>query len=125
MPKSHSEDLRWRIVNAYKNGEGSYETLGKRFCVTKRTVQDYVHLERETGDVKPRHRPGNTVVHKLKPEHFEDMDQWLINDPFMTWVQMARKLKDDFDITINHRNVGRRMRERGWRRKKTGAAARS
>lgn len=125
MPGPNSEDLRWRIVNAYKNGEGSYETLAKRFCVGRKTVMNYVHLEKETGDVKPRHYPGNTVDHKLDPEHFEHMDQWLIDDPFMTWVQMAQKLKDDFDITINRRNVGRRMRERGWRRKKTGAAARS
>ena len=37
MLKSHSEDLRWRSVNAYKNGAGSYEMVGKRFYIIKET----------------------------------------------------------------------------------------
>ncbi len=125
MPKAYSEDLRKRIVTAYRNGEGSYATIAKRFNVAKGTVVGYIKLEKETGTIKPRHRPGNTTVRKLNPEHFDNMDRWLSDNPSMTWVEMAQKLKEDYNVTINHRNVGRRMRERGWRRKRTGLAVRS
>ncbi len=122
MPKAYSEDLRMRIVKAFNDGEGSQTELARRFGVNRKTVAGYLKLQAETGQLKPRHRPGNTVVRKLEPAHLEAMDQWLRADPSMTWVQMAHKLKDEFDITINQRNVGRRMRARGWKRKKTGAA---
>src|SRR5690349_14323602 len=51
--KAYSTDLRQRIVDAYKNGEGSVRELAGRFMVAYKTVQNYLNLVRETGSVTP------------------------------------------------------------------------
>ena len=54
-----SLDLRARIVAAYLAGEGSHETLGERFSVSRRVVGKLVQQYRELGTLEPQlHRRG-------------------------------------------------------------------
>lgn len=52
--KPHSSDLRQRIVDTYRNGEGSVREVAQRFKVAAKTVYNYLRLERTTGSVAPR-----------------------------------------------------------------------
>jgi putative transposase len=56
--RPYSEDLRKRIVDAYRRLEGSVRELANRFMVDPKTVQNYLNLERETGSVAPRPHGG-------------------------------------------------------------------
>jgi transposase len=56
--RPYSDDLRKRIVGAYRKLEGSVRELAKRFVVDPKTVQNYLNLERETGSVAPRPHGG-------------------------------------------------------------------
>ena len=53
MPAPYSQDLRIRIVNAYRDGEGTYEQLAQRFGVGRATVNRYLQRLNATGDIKP------------------------------------------------------------------------
>ncbi|WP_437605435.1 transposase [Sorangium sp. So ce834] len=54
----YSVDLRQRIVDAYRNGEGSMREIAARFAVVLSTVQEYLSLERSTASVAPRPHGG-------------------------------------------------------------------
>jgi transposase len=49
----YSIDLRKRIVDAYRNREGSVRELAERFAVAPNTVQNYLTRARVTGDLAP------------------------------------------------------------------------
>ena len=47
----YSLDLRTRIVDAYLEGEGSQQEIAAHFKVSRSTVQNYLRLYEETGDL--------------------------------------------------------------------------
>ena len=51
--KSYSLDLRQRIVDAYRAGEGSIRQLAKRFKVSPDCVRRLLKRVRETGSIHP------------------------------------------------------------------------
>lgn len=56
--KTLSLDLRQRIVDAYKAGEGSQRKLAQRFSVSRSSVERLLKRERHTGSVAPKPRAG-------------------------------------------------------------------
>ena len=61
MGEALSKDLRQRVVEAYRRGEGSYRQLAERFGLGEASVNRYLRLLRETGDVERRPRGGGTT----------------------------------------------------------------
>jgi transposase len=59
--RPYSLDLRQRIVDAYHRGENSVRGLAERFEVSPTTVQNYLNLERSTGDIAPLPHGGGVV----------------------------------------------------------------
>ena len=53
MSATLSMDLRERVVSAYLDGEGSYETLAERFEVSPSVVGKLVRQWRSEGSLKP------------------------------------------------------------------------
>ena len=51
--KTISVDLRERAVNAYENGEGTYQEIADRFCIGRTTLCDLVRLSRYAGTLEP------------------------------------------------------------------------
>ena len=51
--KTLSLDLRERAVNAYENGEGTYQEIADRFCIGRTTLCDMVRLSRYAGTLEP------------------------------------------------------------------------
>ena len=58
MPKPISIDLRSRVINAYKSGEGGYLKLSHRFNVARNSVRRWLGLEKEQGNLLPRPHSG-------------------------------------------------------------------
>ena len=48
-----SMDLRVRAVEAYENGEGTYQEIADRFCIGRTTLCDLVRLSRYAGTLEP------------------------------------------------------------------------
>lgn len=51
--KTISVDLRQRAVDAYENGEGTYQEIADRFCIGRTTLVDLVRLSRYAGTLEP------------------------------------------------------------------------
>lgn len=60
MPEPHPIELRQRVVAAYEAGEGSYEAVALLFSVGAASVNRWVRLQRNRGDVNPRPKGGGT-----------------------------------------------------------------
>lgn len=56
--KPYSTDLRQKIVDAYKNGEGSFRAIAKRFSVSLHFVWSLWVRYQETGSVDPKPHAG-------------------------------------------------------------------
>jgi transposase len=56
--KAYSADLRSRIVHAVEEEGMSQPEVARRFVVSLRTVERYLHQWRTTGALAARHSPG-------------------------------------------------------------------
>lgn len=72
MPAPYHLDLRERVIEADKNGEGSRDALAARFKIGVATVGRYLRRERETGSVEPD-PPGGGTVAKIGPDDMETL----------------------------------------------------
>ena len=60
--RPYSNDLRERIIQAYRNGEGSLRVLAKRFSVSLNCVWLLLQRFRDTGSVDPKPHGGGPPV---------------------------------------------------------------
>ena len=66
----YSQDLRQRILETIRRGEGSVRQIARRFLVSVSFVTRLLQLHRSTGSLEPRpHGGGNPAV--LTPEDLE------------------------------------------------------
>lgn len=112
MGKAYPEELRHRVVAAYKDGKGSYAGLGRLFLVGEATVNRWVAMDRKTGVLTPR-RPGGGKVRKI-PLAGELMVQKLVTDePNWTTQELADELNEVFGIDVSRHSVGRLLKRLG------------
>ena len=62
MAAPYSKDLRERIVQAYKNGVGTITQVADLFCVNRRSVDKYLAIYRESGDLTPGKSTGRPAL---------------------------------------------------------------
>lgn len=122
MPSPYSIDLRKRIVQAYLRGEGTYAQLALRFSVSEYTVRNYVVLFRETGGYEPLPPSGGNPTQKLFDHHWEQIEAWLDKEPGLLWGEVAQRVFEHFELTIDPSQLSRIMKRRGYTRKKTPLA---
>lgn len=115
-----SLDLRERIVAAYSNGEGSYETLAKRFTVSPAVVGKLVRQQRELGTLEPQvHLRGRKPAVRGKQE--ERLRVHLQEHPDATLQERIDAL--GLDCTV--KTMWETLRRLGWRFKKSHRELRS
>ena len=113
MPCS-SLDLRRRIVEAYKNQEGSVRGLARRFKVGPRTVSRYLALERETGSLHPR-KPKRLGA-RPKVDQAVLRELWAA-DPDATEQELADRLEERTGVRVHRATIGRTLKRMGLTRK--------
>ena len=70
--KAISQDLRERILDTVKRGDGSLRQIAGRFLVSVSFITRLLQLHRSTGSLEPRpHGGGNPAV--LGPEELEQL----------------------------------------------------
>jgi transposase len=67
--KAYSLDLRQKILDAYRNSEGSIRELATRFKVSFRFVWGLINRFRHTGSYAPKPRGGNNPPRIPATEH--------------------------------------------------------
>lgn len=117
MGAPYSEDLRWKVVQAYERGEGSMRVLARRFSVGLGFVRDLMKLYRETGGVKPKaYKRG--VKPKVKGAGEAALRKWLQEAPDLTLAALGARYQEAFGVSVSTSAMDRTLKRLNIRRKK-------
>jgi len=123
MGKAYSTDLRERVVRAYESGETSYLGLAELFTVGAATVNRWLRLMRETGDVKRRPHGGGKP-RRIAGKPLETLQQALRSKNDATRRELAQVLQQKAGLSVSVATVGRTLQRLGLTRKKRQSTTR-
>lgn len=117
MVASISDDLRKRVVDAYKRGGVTYHEVAAQFSVGHASVSRWLRRERETGDVAPKPHAGGRA-RLIGPEEEKALDKLVLAHPDWTEDEFAKALNEKLGRSYNASTVGRAIRRLGYGVKK-------
>lgn len=114
---AHSQDLRRRVVDAYNDGEGTYDEIAERFKVGRTTVVRWVKRDSETGDLEP------LTKNNRRPLSLDDDEQAILrrllhNSPDCTDQKLADALEMVTGKKLHRSAINRYWKRWGYTRKK-------
>ncbi|XXX82616.1 IS630 family transposase [Sorangium sp. So ce134] len=115
--RPYSLDLRQRIVDAYRRGEGSVRGLAERFDVAANTVENYLRLLRTTGSVRPRPHGGG-VPPVIGPEGLQTVRALLEEQNDRTLEELSELYAARHGQQVSRTTMSLALRRLGWSRKK-------
>src|SRR5258705_13944705 len=87
----YSQDLRQRVLDPVRRGEGSLRQIARRFLVSVSFVTRLLRTHRDTGSLEPRpHGGGNPAV--LTPEDLERLRELIRQQPDATLEGCRQRL---------------------------------
>jgi transposase len=106
--RPYSLDIRTKVREAYRRGEGSQRALAVRFDVSLSFVRDLIRLARETGSIEPRHQSTNAQRNsKLDSELLEFVSRALAEHPGLSLSQLCNKLEMERKICVSRATLWR------------------
>lgn len=108
--KAYSIDLRQKILEAYKNQEGSQRQLAKRFKVSLSFLQKLFKQYRETGHIAPRLR-GKGFVSKLT-QYTKTVEKLIEQKNDITLEELQLSLEKETGIKLHPSNICRFLQKR-------------
>ncbi len=117
MAGAYSVDLRRRVVAAYHRGEGTQSEITELFSLTERTVQNYIYLERDTGDVLPKAGKRGRKAGVTR-EGEQSILSWIKERSDLTLVELCRRYKALYRKTISRAAMSRACQKLSLNRKK-------
>jgi transposase len=118
MATALSEDLRWRIIVAWKELKLSSRELAEKFDVGTATVTRLKKTFRDTGGVSPKPHGGGRT--RAIPVEKEDLLQSLV-EAYPDWseAEYQKALKEIHGIEASAATAGRAIRRLGYSVKKS------
>ena len=113
----HSVDLRERVVDAYRRGEGSIRALAALFHLAANTVENWLRLERETGEVLPRPHGGG-VAPVLHDAALDTLRALVAQQPDATLPELRARLERACALRTSEAAVCRALGKLGLTRKR-------
>src|SRR3954464_5707747 len=111
--KAISQDLRERILDTVKRGDGSLRQIARRFLVSVSFITRLLQLHRSTGSLEPKpHGGGNPAV--LAPEDLERLGELIRQQPDATLEELRQRL----GASCSTMTLSRALRKLGLPRKK-------
>src|SRR4051794_33252390 len=115
----YSQDLRQRLLETVRRGDGSVRQIARRFLVSVSFVTRLLRLHRSTGALVPRpHGGGNPAV--LGPEDLERLRELIRQQPDATLEELRQRL----GASCSTMTISRALRKLGLPRKKKVPRAR-
>ncbi len=115
--KAYDQDLRQKIINAFRNREGSYRELAKRFHVSLSFIQRLIGRYLDTGSIEPLpHRSGNSA--KIKSEHHPILKKLVEENNGATLEELCVKMEQKTQIKISRSGMYRTLAKLQITRKK-------
>src|SRR5215469_16474014 len=104
--RPYSQDLRQRVVETIRRGDGSVREIARRFLVSVSFVTRLLQLHRTTGSVQPRpHGGGNPAV--LGPEQLDRLRELIRLQPDATLEECRQRL----GLSCSLMTISRALRE--------------
>ena len=118
MPGPHAMSLRERVVEAHRNGEGTYKELAERFKVGEASVSRWLRRARE-GNLAPTSRAVPVPAkRKLTQEALNLLEETLNDIPDSTQGELVRMLAEELGVQVSRPTVGRAIADLGYSRKR-------
>ena len=115
--KPYSRDLREKIIQAYRNGEGSFGDLAKRFSVSLNFVWLLWQRYLATGSVEPKpHRGGRMSV--ITQDRLEDLRQLVAQQNDATLQELRDRFQIKTGISVSRGTIARALKNLKLSRKK-------
>lgn len=115
-----SKDLRKRVVEAYRNGEGSQGELAERFCICRQTVARWDKEFEQEGRLEPKKTKRGP-----EPALGEDAEKVILQlckdkpDSYLHEYQSA--LLKELSIEVTLTTINRKLQQMDLPRKKNGS----
>ncbi len=117
--KTLSLDLRERAVNAYENGEGTYQEIADRFCIGRTTLCDMVRLSRYAGTLEPIKDKRPRSDRKFDEAGLERVRALVAANPDATALELTDAYNADAQKAVSRTTMNRAVRALGLSRKKS------
>lgn len=117
MPAAHSLDLRERVVEAHRAGEGP-ESIARRFMLGQATVYRYLAQWRASGTCAPKPHAGGPG-RKVDAGGERVLVALVQQRPDATDEELARLYAQATGCRIGHATANRALRRLGLTRKKS------
>jgi transposase len=109
----YSQDLRQRVLDTVRRGEGSLRQIARRFLVSVSFVTRLLRTHRDTGSLEPKpHGGGNPAV--LTPEDLERLRELIRLQPDATLQECRQRL----GVSCSTMTIARALSRLGLPRKK-------
>ena len=108
--QTYSMDLRERIVAARERGQSAQE-VASLFAVSKRSVERYWKLHRNTGSLAPRQRGGYRRSRLEK--HDATLRRWIKEQADLTLAQLQERIAADLGVTLGITALWHRLERLG------------
>lgn len=115
--RAYSLDLRQRILDAYRAGEGTQPELAQRFRVSLSFVEKLLHQQRTTGSIAPRPHGGGQK-RRIGPEHEPILLRLIEVKNDATDAEVAMLFSSETGLSVSTRTVNRMWRRLGVTYKK-------
>jgi transposase len=124
MAKPFSDDLRYRILEAYERKEGSQQQLARRFGVGFEYVRKIRRQLQRSGQIKrvPQSRHGR--LSRFTEVVKERLRSWLREQPDLTETELCERLAGS-GVQASKSRVGQVLRQMDERRKKNASRRRT
>ena len=114
---SHSIDLRQRIVKSYLAGEGSIRDIAKCFLVSPTTVQEYLKLYKQKGDLYPEEYVGGRKP-AISNKQLSLVKALLEKQSDMTLTELCTVFEKKTGIKVSSTSMHRAIKKINWTYKK-------
>ncbi len=114
---SYSVDLRRRIVQSYLAGEGSIREIAKRFLVSPVTVQGYLKLYKQKGDLFPEEYVGGRKP-AISNKQLSLVKDLLEKQSDMTLAELCTAFEKKTGIKVGSTSMHRAIEKINWTYKK-------
>ena len=119
-----SMDLRVRAVEAYENGEGTYQEIADRFCIGRTTLCDLVRLSRYAGTLEPNPVRGRKP-HSVDEAGRERIRALVAEQPDAILVELTERYNQIATVRISRATMGRVLQAMKLTRKKRQSGRKS
>src|SRR5258708_1233689 len=123
MPKTYSDDLRCKLLEAYAAGRGSLRDLAEQFGVSwgfsKKIRGQQLRTGQKERPIQRRHGPVSCVTEQVK----QQLRTEVLQQPDRTLVELRQRIYDKNGVWLSKSLVWLWLKRLGLRYKKNSARA--